>query len=252
MSHEIIYAREFVKTGDGRIIPLVLSGSNNCWEPTFGKRWRRERHWFPVLIKKGENPAVTSEELLERVKRYIPSTYNQHFVRNGKWVDDAAFIRFFENGIKKAKTLEELKDECLSSTSLEGTIYYYDNADNICTLHSARIADSAELDTFLAEANEYLKSETSHQLWIQLGFCSEDVLKRYPRPCKAQEKLKQYYVVTTGHGYASKLTRRGIYSTCQCDYAKQFETETKAQKWIKDRSLEIRFPRLQFGIEFVA
>lgn len=252
MSHEIVYAREFMKTSDSRIIPLVLSGSNNCWEPTYGKHWRRCRSWFPLLIKSGENPAIEPEKLMERVSSCIPSTYQQHFVRNGKWVDDAAFVRFFENGIKKAKTLEELKDECLSSTSLEGTIYYYDDADNICTLHSARIADSAELDTFLMEADGYLKSETSHQLRVQLGFCSEDVLKRYPRPRTVRQKPPQYYVVTTGHGYVSRLTRRGVYSTCCCEYAKWFENEKNALKWIKDRSLEIRFPRLQFGVECVA
>ena len=252
MSYEIVYAREFIKTNDCRIIPLVLSGSNNCWEPTFKKHWRRERSWFPLLIKSGENPAVSPEKLMEKVRNCIPSTYQQHFLRNGKWIDDAAFIRFFENGIKKAKTLEELKEECLSSTLLEGSIYCYDDADNICALHSARIADSADLGAFLAEADVHLKKETSHQLWIQLGFRSQDVLRRYPRRRKTRVQLKQYYVVTTGYGYVSKLTRRGVYSSCRCDYAKRFETEKKAQKWIEERHLKQRFPRLNFGIEFVA
>lgn len=252
MSYEIVYAREFIKTGDGRIIPLVLSGSNNCWEPTYGKHWRRCRSWFPLLIKSGENPAIEPEKLMERVNGYIPSTYQQHFKRSGKWVDDAAFVRFFKNGIKQAKTLEELCEECISNPVLNGTVYYYDKANNICTLHAKRIADSTDLDAFLTEADECLKRDTTHQLQIQIGFHAEDVLKRYLRPRTVREKPAQYYVITTGHGYVSKLTRRGVYSTCCCDCAKWFESEKKAHQWLKDKYLEKRFPRLQFEVACVA
>lgn len=42
MSYEIVYDREFIKTNDGRIIPLVLSGSNNCWTTGVSGRLRRD------------------------------------------------------------------------------------------------------------------------------------------------------------------------------------------------------------------
>ena len=69
MSYEIVYAREFVKTGDGRIIPLVLSGSNNCWAPTYKGKDRRVRQWFPILAKQSEVPAFTSDEIMKRVRK---------------------------------------------------------------------------------------------------------------------------------------------------------------------------------------
>lgn len=233
-------------------MPLVLSGNNNCWEPTYGQYWRRCRSWSPLLIKSGESPAILPEKLMERVNDCIPSTYQQHFKRSDKWVDDAAFVRFFANGIQHAKTLEQLREECISDPVLEGTVYYYDDKDNTCTLHSKRIADSVELDTFLTEADTFLKRDTAHPLRVQIGFCAEDVLKKYPRSRTMREKPPQYFVVTTGHGYVSKLTRRGVYSTCCREYAKWFESEKKALKWIKEKYLERRFPRLQFEVEYVA
>ena len=58
--------------------------------------------------------------------------------------------------------------------------------------------------------------------------------------------------MTTGRGYVSKLTRRGVYYTCSSEFAKQFDTQRQAEKWLKDRGLERRFPKLTFGIEYVA
>lgn len=38
MSYEIVYAKQFIKTEDGRIIPLALHGSNNCYEVKLDSR----------------------------------------------------------------------------------------------------------------------------------------------------------------------------------------------------------------------
>lgn len=44
MSYEIVYNKQFLKI-DGKIIPLALYGSNNCYEPLPNGRQRREREW---------------------------------------------------------------------------------------------------------------------------------------------------------------------------------------------------------------
>lgn len=253
MSYEIVYAREFIKTSDGRIVPLVLSGSNNCRNMTYRGRWRREKSWFPIYAKSGENPAVTPEKLMTKIKGYIPSGYNQHFVRNGKWVDDDRFIRFFENGVKKAKTLEELNDELLYKHHLEGVVYYYGKGSEVTTLHKVDINETVELDMFLEKVDELIKEYSGKEnLHISIGFECEDVLKREKKPRVKKERLKQFYVITTDHGYLSKLNRYGVYSTHNTYYAKQFESEAKALKWLKDYDLERRFRRLTFGVEYVA
>lgn len=253
MSYEIIYAREFIKTSDGRIVPLVLSGSNNCWDTTYRGHWRRERSWFPIYAKSGENPAISPEKLMTKVKGFIPSGYNRHFVRNSKWVDDDGFIRFFENGIKKAKTLEELNDELLYKHNLKGIVYYYGEGTDVYSVHDATIADSAELDIFLKKVDELIKEYSGKEkLHISIGFECEEALKRKKKPRTKKERLDKFYVITTEHGYLSKLTRHGVYSTHNAYNAKQFESEHKALKWLKDYDLERRFRRLTFGVKYVA
>ena len=49
---------------------------------------------------------------MERIKSYCDGgEYQEHFIQNGKWVDDKGLIRFIQNGIKNAKTIEELKED---------------------------------------------------------------------------------------------------------------------------------------------
>lgn len=247
MSYEIIYAREFVKTSDGRIIPLVLSGSNNCRELTFRGYERRERVWHAIFSSGDENPAMTPEKLMTKINEYIPSGYNQHFVRNGKWVDDAGFIKFFENGIKKAKTLEELNSELLYEQRLEGIVLNREETANNQLLYSATIKNSAELDEFLNKVDEFISNKLS--LSIIMRFQRNDVLRRRK---KQKENLKEFYVVTTDFGYVSKLTRLTLYSTHSAEHAKKFTSEKAAMKWIKDRNLEIRFSKQTFGVKYIA
>ena len=67
-----------------------------------------------------------------------------------------------------------------------------------------------------------------------------------------KERLKEFYVITTDYGYLSKLTRRGVYSTHSTYYAKQFESEDNAKKWLKEHDLERRFRKLTFEVRYVA
>ena len=190
---------------------------------------------------------------MTKVKGYVPSGYNQHFVRNGKWVDDECFVRFFENGLKKAKTLEELNEELLYKHDLKGIVYYYGEGTAVHSVHNVTIKDSAELDIFLKKVDELIKEYSGKEkLHISIGFECEDVLKRVKKPREKKERLKEFYAITTDYGYLSKLTRHGVYSTHSTYHAKQFESEDKAKKWLRKHDLERRFRKLTFGVRFVA
>ena len=61
MSYEIIYDKQFIKVrkdNQDLHVPMVLSGSNNCYEHS----GRRERSWFPFTLDVG---------LLGNVKDYV-------------------------------------------------------------------------------------------------------------------------------------------------------------------------------------
>ena len=107
MGYTIIYDKKFIKTNGG-VIPLVLAGSSNCYTSTYAGREKRERSWCCFSYK---GPCPSAETLMEEVFKDIPSNHNEHFVYNGKWVDDNGFVNFFKSGIRNALTLEELLDK---------------------------------------------------------------------------------------------------------------------------------------------
>lgn len=253
MSYEIIYQREFLKISDGRIIPLVLSGSNNCWQPSYNGKWKRERNWFPIYMQSGEKPAITPDALMNKISKYVPSDYQQHFMRNGKWVDDNAFVRFFENGIKKAKTLEELHDELVCKEYLEGDLYFYDDKHNPHTVFKGIMTSTKELEDFLKDVDKHFaENNLNTPLYLYLGFSSGNELIKKKKPRKKHERLEEFYAITTQFGYVSKISRWGLHQTYSTTFAKQFKTEAKARKWMKDKDVERRFRKITFGIRYIA
>lgn len=112
MGYTIMYGRQFVKTSRG-IIPLALCGSNNCTEFINGREVR-ERSWTVYAVNKVEYSVA---EYIAESQGFCGKGNNEHFNQNGKWVDDAAWMRWINNGIKQAKTIEEIR-ETLPNQSL--------------------------------------------------------------------------------------------------------------------------------------
>jgi len=71
---------------------MILCGSNNCWQTSWNGKERRERYWTPYWEQ--TVPAFTPDELIKRAEGYCGGEYQEHFMRDGKWVNDAAFLRF--------------------------------------------------------------------------------------------------------------------------------------------------------------
>lgn len=251
MSYTIVYAREFLKTNDGRIIPLVLSGSNNLWE---GRRHndRRVRSWGTWLIQDRTSPAIQPAELLANVKSLIPSTYNEHFKRCGKWVDDGGLVRFFENGVKKALTYEELSAQACYMPTLYGVIRVTNNGGNFDESHRTYIQSSDELDAFLDFVDEYIRDNQEEKCYVSIEFDFDEPIKR--RETKKRKKTmieENYYVVKASGKYVTKISSKGLYHCPYIGFAKRFASEKLARKWIKDRNLERRFQKLEFDVEYV-
>jgi len=98
--------------------------------------------------------------------------------QNKKESDDG-FVRFFENGIKRAKRLEELYKELIWQETLEGTVYYYDKKLVPQTIHSVFIRSTSDLDVFLKEVDKLIEENKNiRKLYIGLCFSSNDVLQR--------------------------------------------------------------------------
>lgn len=106
MSYCIEYNRQFIKSKEG-ITPVWLSGDNNVTESTYagGRRTeRRARDWSCFNNMLG----VTEADMLACVQSWTGKAYEEHWKRNGKWVDDKALVSWVKSGCKHAATLEEI------------------------------------------------------------------------------------------------------------------------------------------------
>lgn len=176
MSYDLIFKRQFIKTTLG-IIPTVLIGCNNLTEETDSGHDRIVRDWN-LLYPTSE--VLPANKLIEKVKAKFASRNEEHFKFNGKWIDTVALIKFYENGIKGAMTLEEMQrlsyspEEvdvfCKVSISIKGI---YGRRDEL----SERIGSTQALDWWLERAagqRGLLKSNELCSFIIQ--FRSEDAI----------------------------------------------------------------------------
>lgn len=246
MSYSIVYNKQFLKIDD-KIIPLVLYGSNNCYEPLPNGRQRRERQWYSLYFNGGnEQIAATEAEIMERVKSYCDGgEYQEHFMQNGKWVDDKGLIRFFENGIKNAKTIEEFKEDYFFR-GMCGYFSVWKEMNDTIESHF-EINSSDDLRKFLNAAQDRLDRRTDKEgIYICLHYYNEKFESRVKPDWKQKERLTDYFAIKVGNydSYLVKLTSRRIRYASLCNLTKQFKTEKEANKYVEkliDKGFKIDF-----------
>ena len=216
MSYEIVYNRQFLKI-DGKIVPLVLYGSNNCCEIMWNGRQRRERSWNPMYFGRNTMIAQTEENIMERINSCCDGTYEEHFVRNGKWVDDKGLIKFFQNGIKNAKTIEELKEEYFFN-GMRGYFSVW-NGENNKIENDVEIFSTDDLRNYLIAAQDRLNNRAEKEdIYICLKYYDEEFKAKAKKERKTKERLTDYYAIKVDDmGYLMQLTSRRIRYGRLCD-----------------------------------
>ena len=197
MSYDICYDRCFIKSGLG-ITPMWLVGSSNCTETVYGTdgkfHERKERHWSSLFNFAG----VSEEELMEKARSYVPSNYNTHFMRGGKWVDDAGWIRFVENGIKKAVTIEQLLKHT-HRTAMKCSLQSYEELTFKYALEEW-VKTTAEFDDWIVRAKKF-KEESAEKYgpWFSIDMGLREpiriVVPRDDIAGKVAAKYKGNYIV---------------------------------------------------------
>lgn len=245
MSYEIVYNKQFLKI-DGKIIPLILHGSNNCYESLYNGRERRERNWNPLYIGSNTPIVVTESDLMKKIEACCDGgEYQEHFMQNGKWVNDKGLIRFFQNGIKNAKTIEELKEDYFFM-GMYGYFSVWNGMDNTIE-NRVEINSSDDLRKFLETAQDRLDKKTEKEgIYICLKYYNEKFESRVKPERKAKERLTDYFAIKIGNrdNYLVKQTSRRIRHTSLCNLTKQFKTEREANKYVEkliDKGFKIDF-----------
>jgi len=123
MSYDIFYDKQFVKLNDNTFIPMVLVGSNNCYD------WnnKRSRSWSNFSFLLSFSIAGSMEQMLERQAKtradkleQYPDEYNDKSFGNYTSLSNGGrgcnmtygqYLGIVKTGCKKALTIEQLKEE---------------------------------------------------------------------------------------------------------------------------------------------
>ncbi len=266
MSYDIIYGKQFVKLRKtGEVIPMLLSGSNNCYEVGRGGRTgRRTRDWCSMRFynrkgKVSEKPDVILKNLDAELNRIIrrhrkangyekasPAHIQEHFgyyvaiVVGGGHCADTSWNQYrsqFVNGIRGALTIEELVD---LGVYLRIDAYLYGEENEVAR-------DARPSSIMLTTERQYFDEMKKWREWqstfgktFSFTFGPGDtdtVLARLRqtkrRESKPKNRIEQdhYFVLETDGYVLVKYVARGFRYSPHPSSGKKFRTENIADKY---------------------
>lgn len=264
MSYEIIYGKQFIKLRKtSEVIPMLLMGSNNCFDIGLnGRNGRRARDWSNLRYhnRKGkisEKPEVilksVDAELRRRIRdRSFPDEDKPADVRNrfgyfasiaisGRGTRGTSFSAYraqFSNGIKNALTVEELDE--LGINPYFCTITFGDQPTD-------GIPQSVDLKTekqYFEELKKWRAWQNGNGKSFYMGFHphnTDTVLERLRRPGRQARRQARrdktpveqdhYFVLADGCNKLVKYVRNGYRYSFSQTGGKRFRTEQDAEKY---------------------
>lgn len=209
MSYTIVYQRLFLRAGD-RYIPLCLYGDNNVYYMTWRGRWRRDRNWG--LFNDNDDMILSdADTLMAEVRRVHAGSTPDVLQYRGKWLNDAACVRFFEQGIKTAMSLEEIDWQTRGHASVNAYIYAYRPGQaHGERVMSAYISNTEGLVAWITRAKQEKRERVAAGTWsnayLNIGFECDEPLDVKPivkreGPVIAKGYRGQYVMEVAEGGY---------------------------------------------------
>ena len=200
MSYEILYDRKFIRTTRG-IIPMILSGSNNCTEQMWSRSGRsyerRERHWWAWIPKSLPVMDNTETDYLNKIASICEGNDpdRELFRWNGNWLTYGQWLRWFKNGCSASATIEEYLSQNRTQ-SFVGHIRIYTEEAWVQRELEEYIHTTAKLESWLDRANERVKQISAEQqnaldVYICLSFSGNEALKVRSRSVEGEVVAKR-------------------------------------------------------------
>lgn len=272
MSYEIIYNKQFVKLNETEFVPIVLIGSNNCYDVLGNGRQRRERSWYSLKYvlqgkcygtlatmlatceKERESHIESNKQQLEKYGEsygaYNDNNYGYYasLAINGstRRTTFGMYKGIFVDGVKKAMTVEELRENGISIEVCNGYAERetFEKTGKECK--SLYPKTSAELRTNIDELEEYYK-DTKIGIYVKIDNSPERVkqvqkrirrlaMQNNPKRVKVQKEVNEYFVVkcVENGGFFVKGIKYGFRYSYYNNYgAKKVYTEKAAQALCK-------------------
>lgn len=269
MSYTILYAKQFIKIDENNVIPFILQGDNNVYESDRkrARDWGNSYAFTKTMITSNEALMQEVEKLkldtIERCDEYVKQYdetwaydekrfgYHTGIAIGGNHTTKTTFgmfKNFYVNGIKDAKTIEELRE---LNCSIGMKVYRWRDSD--ITDKGIEIKPDVMFMTTeqtVAAIKEYEDYYAGHNIFLYLfAYGMDRVIAKLKKPKQPKQKTKvdHYFRIDTPFGYFLKNTKNGFrYGTWN---AKPFRTEKDALKVIA--KLQMKFPDYNFQPELV-
>lgn len=248
MSYQIYYDRAFIRVGD-KFIPLVNSGSNNCWDFK-GGREVPEKDWGVLNWKRRDRLCFTETEIREIARDYEQNNQESgmDFKSRNRCFDSGEFERWIVNGLNNAYTIEEY-------VSFGNGFYIFDYSPK--ETKDWKRYPFRTTDEFLS----ILKGLTSNFIALHMDNNREVYRPKSARAARKKLRaadLPEYYVLKGDYKgrtvYFTELTRRGgarFIWDVPGNLARVFPTEKAANKYLEkyhDRLRDANFePELRIN-----
>lgn len=195
MSYAILYNWQFIRSQEG-LTPVILMGDNNLTESVWmGNHWgeRCVRDWSCLFNMIG----VSDEEFMSAIQGMTGKTYQEHWKRSGKWVDDKALVNWAKNACKNAASIEEIKDENWN-ISIDALLSVWKEHENSKMLEKS-IDSTAALDEWICEVKKMSAElrNTGHAVYPIIKFGREDITRHSARAKHTPKKV----VIKSSYGY---------------------------------------------------
>ena len=269
MSYTILYAKQFIKIDENNVIPFILQGDNNVYESDR----KRARDWGNSYMF-NKTIITSNEALMQEVEKLKFETIERcdEYVKqyDGNWAYDekrfgyhtgiaiggnhttkttfGMFKNFYTNGIKDAKTIEELRE---LNCSIGMRVYRWKDSDitdkGIEIKPDVMFMTTEDAVNKIKEYEEYYKLHNVYLYLFAYGMDRAIAKLKKPKQPKQKVKVDHYFRIDTPFGYFLKNTKNGFrYGTWS---AKAFRTEKDALKVIA--KLQMKFPDYNFKPELV-
>lgn len=273
MSYEIIYDKQFVKVSEKVFIPMILAGSNNCYEHTY-KGERRSRNWFNFSYILMTGLSGTMEEMLEfqaKVRddkfeqypdEYEDSSFGYYTGLSNRGggcnMTYGQYTGIVKTGCKKALTVEQLLDEgvTINITTSNNAEEKLKNLGLEPLNFTPKSTQELE-DFIIGTAPKYMY--LTHLDATYSGMFDEKPTRIRKKYFKKVAKEKERVTSTTGFaietpvGYFSKGTRNGYLYSPSKDGGKQYlnkkEAERKVKALNKRYNKEFKVVDVEYGYE---
>ena len=169
MSYDVVYERVFITTPLG-YVPLLLSANSSCTTLCNGRRVMA-KNWSVW----GRGPCYTVQEFEQMIESICENGTYGHFKYKSRWLYNEGLRKFYRNGLRQSRTIEEIT-KIIPRATLKCCLYIYNsNKNKEEGMEYIRTTDA--LVEWIKYAEQRIKNKASDEdIYCVMGFNSYETL----------------------------------------------------------------------------